>query len=295
MRILVTGGSGFLGSKLARHLEAHGHDVATLARRPVKAETGSSIAHFVMSADYANIGEILETFRPEAVVHTAAASFGEENMRTVAETLQGDVMFGSLLLTEMKRLGVRRFVNCGSSWQNADGGAYSPFNFYAAAKEAFERIVDYFAGQGVQAVTLRLFDSYGPGDPRRKILNLMIDAAARNERIDMSPGLQKLMLVHIDDLCEAFHIALTSSQIKGVPHEIYSVADDKPLSLRDLAAILERVSGLKCQNNWGGRDYRRNEIMNPSRAFPVLPGWTPKIGIEEGIRLTAASRVSAIG
>jgi nucleoside-diphosphate-sugar epimerase len=62
----------------------------------------------------------------------------------------------------------------------------------------------YADAAGIRAVTLSLFDSYGPGDTRKKFLRLLLDCLETNGELQMSPGDQVLDLAHVDDICEAF-------------------------------------------------------------------------------------------
>jgi nucleoside-diphosphate-sugar epimerase len=185
----------------------------------------------------------------------------------------------------MRTRGIRAFINTGTSWQNAEREGFRPFNLYAATKEAFEQILGYYVDLRLSAVTLRLFDVYGPADPRSKLINLLSDIAASGKSLDMTPGEQKIDLVHVDDVCRAYEYAISYALDQSPPaHHVFGVSSGNPIGLHDLVDLFERVRGVKCNINWGKRPYRAREIMEPYKGYKPLPGWRPHVKLEDGLR-----------
>ncbi len=67
-------------------------------------------------------------------------------------------------------------------------------------------------------------------------------------------------------------------------HETYAVSSGAPVKLRELVEIYERITGNGLPIAWGGRPYRQREVMVPWNKGKPLPGWKPKVHLEEGIR-----------
>ena len=101
----------------------------------------------------------------------------------------------------------------------------------------------------------------------------------------MSPGEQLIDLVHIDDVVQAFLIAAgcLDRQPAGT-HETYAVSSGSPLPLRQLVELYRQITGTDVRVHWGGRPYRPREVMVPWNAGKLLPGWQPRISLEEGLR-----------
>jgi nucleoside-diphosphate-sugar epimerase len=175
-------------------------------------------------------------------------------------------------------------VNTGTSWQVNEHGDYAPFNLYAASKQAFETLIENDLTRGLSAITLRLFDTYGPGDTRGKIIDLIIAAVLSGEPLKMSPGEQVIDLVHVSDAARAFVHAGTIL-LGGTPpaHAIYGVSGERA-PLRDVAALIGEIAGTPAPIHWGGRPYRPREIMLPFAGFPSLPGWRPLVGLRDGLQ-----------
>ena len=101
----------------------------------------------------------------------------------------------------------------------------------------------------------------------------------------MSPGEQMIDLVHVDDVVEAFVLSaqrLVSGTVEG--HERYAVSSGRPIKLRELVELFVRVTAGPLAIEWGGRPYRDREVMIPWNTGSPVPGWQPKVGLEEGIQ-----------
>ena len=89
--------------------------------------------------------------------------------------------------------GVSKIINTGTFWQHYENREYSPTCLYAATKQAFESILHYYVeAKFLMIITLILFDSYGPSDPRPKLFSLLQEARQSEKVIAMSPGEQKI-------------------------------------------------------------------------------------------------------
>jgi len=134
---------------------------------------------------------------------------------------------------------------------------------------------------------LRLFDTYGPGDTRKKVVQLLFETAITppNAPIDFSPGQQKMYLVHVDDAVAAFVQAegWLSNQPNGT-RAIFRVDAESLTTLKDLAREVEMLTKTKLAINWGGRPYRDREVMSPYSELKRIPGWSPTISLRQGLR-----------
>ena len=193
----------------------------------------------------------------------------------------------------MKLAKVTALINTGTSWQNSSGDSYDPVNLYAATKQAFEDILSYYTrAAGIEALTLRLFDSYGPGDKRRKILRLLLECLRTGEPLAMSPGEQVLDLVHVDDICRAFLRAAELLPEKPATR-VYAVSGGQRRTLRQVVATLEEAAGRRIPVQFGAVPYRKREVMNPW-VGPLLPGWEPQVDLLTGFKKLLASEPDLI-
>lgn len=287
---VVTGGTGFVGSHLVRRLVADGWHVHVIVR------PGSDTSRLdacdappgihVHDGSTEGLASYFESVRPAVVFHLASLYRVEHEPKDVLPLVESNVVFGTQLLDAMSRAQCGRLVNTGTAWQHYESRDYSPVNLYAATKQAFESILQYYVeARAVSAVTLKLHDTFGPNDPRKKLFTLLAETARRGAPLAMSAGEQQLELVHVDDVVDALLIAaarLEAGDVRG--HECYTVASGAPRRLRDVVTCYEEITGERLPIQWGGRPYRTREVMVPWTAGPTLPGWSPTRSLEDWLR-----------
>lgn len=290
-RALVTGATGFIGSNLVRHLLTLGWEVHIVARPgasfTVLAPVLDAIVVHEHDGSAAGMAALVGQANPDVVYHLASCFLAQHRTSEVDTLIGSNVLFSSQLAEAMATHGIRYLINTGTSWQHHENAAYNPVNLYAATKQAFEAILAYYVEVcGLKVTTLALFDTYGAGDPRAKLISLLWKTALHQEPMSMSPGEQLIDLVHIDDVLAAFMLATEAIRTQESGHARYGVSSGQPITLRDLVTAFEQAAGTALPITWGGRPYRPREVMVPWNTYASVPGWTPKVPFEVGIHHT---------
>ena len=289
MRCLVTGATGYIGSHLSQALLRSGWQVTALVRKETVSKPGF---HMPAGVDIAacdgstsSILAAVKKARPSIVFHLASMIYAQNRLEELQPLINSNLLFGTQLLEAMAVSGCQYFINTGSYLQHYQGVAYNPSTLYAATKQAFEAILEYYKeGCGLSAVTLCLFDTYGPRDSRPKILNYLAQQLTSNQPLPMSPGGQMMDLLHVDDVCSAYLHTARLLMGQNTPVESnYSVASGQLRSLRSIVELFEHLAGRSLAIEWGGLPYRPREVMIPWIAAR-LPGWQPEITLEVGLR-----------
>lgn len=289
-RILVTGATGFIGGYLVRNLLRTGWQVGALVRptadRKSLSDVSGNIVWCPYAGDYDDMAAAIRTVQPDVVVHLASQFLAVHAAADLDNLLNTNVRLGLQLAEAMTTGGCRRLVNAGTAWQHFRDESYCPANLYAASKQAYESMLRYYVdAAGMQVTTLKLFDTYGAGDTRRKLLPLLKKVAQTGESLDLSPGEQRVDLVHADDVAEAFCLAATQllAATGGAAMQDYAVSSGQQISLRELVRLIEEVLGHPLPVQWGVRPYRVREVMQPwTRGFS-LPGWQPRVDLRAGL------------
>jgi nucleoside-diphosphate-sugar epimerase len=285
LRALVTGATGFLGSRLCARLVSDDWDVHSVLRLGPEAPPPDTTAHVHDGTTESMLG-IVAGACPDVVFHLAGIFIATHAPADVEPLVTSNILFGTQVLEGMSAAGRTRFVNTSTCWQHYLDAPYRPVDLYAATKQAFEDIVDYHTGAtGLTAVTLTIYDTYGPGDTRGKLLGTLVRAALDGSTLGLSLGEQKLELVHVDDVVEAY-VAAAALLLGGrvTAHERYALRARESVSVRELAAIVEAASGRTIEADWGARSYRDREMMEPWGAGVPVPGWAPRVLLEDGVR-----------
>lgn len=281
MRILVTGHSGFIGTHLCARLRKE-HEVYYLSRphTPLQVPGADGNTFYFASNNIGALSQYLRTNKIDGIIHLASLYLQKHEPQNIPDLIQSNVYFGTAVLEAAASSGVKWFLNTGTIWQNynAPEGSddYCPVNLYAATKQAFMDIAKFYSETtDIRVCTLKLCDTYGPNDPRKKIFALFEENARTGELLKMSAGEQKMDIMHIDDVVEGFaHLAEMLQNGVELRNE-YVLSSRQQLTLRELAAKFEQEHNVHLNIEWGALPYRVREVMVPYKGN-VLPDWKPK-------------------
>lgn len=284
--LFITGASGFVGTNLVESMKSSDFRLVC----PVR--PGSDISRLKGKCEIRVIGRpedlprLFEEERPSGVIHLATLFQASHSYGTLIPMLESNVEFGTCVLEAASCAGTRWFLNIGTFWQNYCGEPGNPVNFYAATKEAFESIGRWYGKTGrLCFTTLALNDTYGPGDRRRKIFNLLREAVAERKHLDMSPGEQVMDMLYVDDVTDA--IRLLASYLEQAPGKYncdrFYISAEEKYTLRRLVGLFSEICGETPDISWGGRPYREREVMLPACCGKPLPGWKQKVSFREGL------------
>jgi nucleoside-diphosphate-sugar epimerase len=296
-KVFITGAGGFIGRHLVNRLISEGDSVHVLwrssSKRTVPDSWRTSVTVHVWDESAKHLIEIMAGAHPDLVVHLASLFIAEHSSAQVDALVQSNVLFGAQLLEAMAVSGVKRFLNFGTSWQHFQDEPYNPVCLYAATKQAFEAVIRFYVeGRDFRSITLKLFDTYGPGDDRGKLFSTLMRLLGTQESIALSPGEQVVDFAHVDDVVDATLVAAHRLLCEdGGKEESFGISGGHPLPLRELVALVGAIAGKPLNVQWGGRPYRAREVMAPWTEYPRLPGWNPRISLEDGIRRMVSSNV----
>jgi len=288
-RVLITGITGYIGSNLARQLLPN-CEVYGLVRKPLNLTYLSDIQekiHFLYyDGTLGSVPDALNTGKPDLVYHLATYYTGAHGWEQTPKLISSNITFGAYLLEAMSGCGCSALVYASTVMAHYQGEAYRPLNLYAAAKQALSDLLLYYTDAGLlRAVTLILSDTYGPGDQRPKILNLIKKAAQTGEKLELSDGGQDYDVVYIDDVVRAFQQA--GQQLLQRPewkNETFQVMPSEVHTLRQTVERMLAVNGITLNAGWGQRLQPEREIRQAVRLYPPLPGWEARTPLETGLR-----------
>jgi len=291
MKVLITGVTGFIGSNLARRLILDNKKVEAIIRPEsntnILNDIKEKVKFHIHDGTSENMFKILKKSKPDIVCHLASISNYNHDLKDIEPMFKSNILFGTQLVDSMVKNNIYNFINTGTYWQHYESKEYNPSCLYAATKKAFEDIVKYYNEvDKLKVITLKLFDNYGPNDTRNKLFDFLGNAIANNQKIKMSKGEQLINIVYISDIIDAYirsinRLLSNNNQLL----EEFSVSSNKLITLKELVNKYLQITNMKAKIIWGGREYRKREIMKPWDGDDILPGWKQKVSIEEGIKL----------
>jgi CDP-paratose synthetase len=294
MKILITGATGFIGMHLAPKLLENNNKLwAVLRSSATKKRLDKRIKIFVFDGNINKLIAFLNKEKFDGVIHLASLYLSSHTSVEVSDLISSNILFPTLLLEACIKAQIPWFINTGSFAQHYKNKKYSPTNLYSATKQAFEDIAQYYLEiSHINFVTIKLFDTFGPGDTRPKIFSLWSKIAKTGEHLNMSPGNQIIDINFVENVADGFVKMvelLLAKEGKKFRGKCFTLSSGERFKLKKLSKIFEEVSGGKLNIRWGKRPYRDREIMVPWKKGRNVPGWKPKISLRQGIRLTLNS------
>jgi len=294
VNVLVTGATGYIGSNLVKHFSLSKRFNIFALIRPT---SDTQVLHSakerinVIQSDqtFEQINKAVRKASPNIVIHLAGVDAVEHRPDEIEPLILSNILFGTHLVEAMVQNQVMYFINTGTFWENMDGESeYRPMNLYAATKKAFSNMLEYYQNaRKIKSITLKLYNVYGPQDPRGKIFPVFKSSIGRKQPILFSPGEQVLDHVYIDDVILAYDQAMDYLMKKdGWRPETFSIGSGSGERLREIAKIYEDCIGKPLSIEWGGHEYLEREIMfsqadiQPAKA---AFNWEPKFNLKQGI------------
>mgnify|MGYP000084150212 CR=1 FL=1 len=147
-KVLITGATGFIGSNLVKGLVREKRDVHVITRASsnlnVLFEVRDFIHVHVYDGSFDCLLKIFREVQPSTVFHLASEFVAQHQPSQVNSLLQNNVVFPAQLTEAMAICGIKRFINTGTSWKYFNSTEYRPVNLYAATKQAFRDILEYY-------------------------------------------------------------------------------------------------------------------------------------------------------
>jgi nucleoside-diphosphate-sugar epimerase len=287
-KILITGGTGFIGSKLVKFLDSCGYSVTVISRQAnFKVDSQSSIQ---FCGEITNIGSLEVVFQNnnfDAIIHLATFYSHTPSISEINTMVKSNLEFGISILELAEKYGCKKFINASSTAEFDTDGFDKPNSLYASTKSSFRSICRYYSDKRkFKIVNLVLYDNYGFDDSRGKIIDTLVSNLNSPEPLNMSPGEQIIYPVHVDDTVRAFESVLVNfTELTGGDNQfsIFCIAPYEGVSLKGLVKLIEKISQQKININWGALAYRENENMVPW-VGDRLTHWKPNMYLEEGLK-----------
>jgi nucleoside-diphosphate-sugar epimerase len=290
-KILVTGGTGFLGSHCLEPLIERGYEVLCLYReRELLDVSGVQwVRGDVM--DRAAMKRVLDEHRPKGLLHLA---WFVEPGKLISDPSNVSWVSASLdLIRAFREAGGERCTISGSCYEYDWRYGYcvdgvtpcEPDTLYGASKDALRRaFLAYCAASGLSGAWGRAFFMYGPRENPSRLVSSVILALLKGSEAKSSHGRQVRDYMHIKDVADGL-VALFASHAQGA----YNIASGAPTTIREIVERLGRITGREDLVKIGALPARANDaplVLGDSQRMMADVGWTPKLSLDAGLSAT---------
>ena len=318
MKLLVTGGAGFIGSAVVRQAVARGHEVVNLdaltyAANPanVASVAGSNLYSFEQAdiRDRARLDQVFDTHRPDAVMHLAAESHVDRSIDGPSDFIETNIT-GTFNLLEAARAHWTRagrpqtfrfhhistdevFGSLGATGQFTETTPYDPRSPYSASKAASDHLVRAWAETyGLPVVLSNCSNNYGPFHFPEKLIPVVILNALHGRPIPVyGTGENVRDWLYVEDHADALLLVVQKGAV-GRSYNIGGENERRNIDLvRTICALLDEMAPkakpyadqITFVTDRPGHDARY--AIDPTRIREEL-GWRPSVTVEEGLRRT---------
>jgi dTDP-glucose 4,6-dehydratase len=305
LKILVTGGAGFIGSNFVRYfLRAHPESAVLNLDKLTYAGNLDNLAEVEAQANYQFVrGDIGDTALVEslldqqvaAIMHFAAESHVDRSIADARDFVRTNVLGTYSLLEAARRKRIPRFVHVstdevygslGPGEVAEERAPLKPNSPYAASKAAADLLVrSFWQTYQFPAIITRSSNNYGPNQFPEKLIPLMITNALEGKRLPIyGDGLNERDWIFVEDHCCALDRILEAGQ----PGEIYNIGSGRPVTNLEIVRRLLRIMGrpedlLEFVEDRPGHD--RRYALDTNKIRGEL-GWEPAVGLEAGLTQT---------
>jgi UDP-glucose 4-epimerase len=298
MKVLITGGAGFIGSHLADRLVQEGHEViivdnlVTGKRRNIN----RAARFYKLDIQSWRLERVFRNERPNVVMHLAAQMDVRKSVEDPMFDAQVNILGTLNVLQQAVRHGVRKVVFSSSggaiygeqeTYPAPESHVTNPLSPYGLSKLCGEHYLSYYQRiSGLQVVSLRYANVYGPRqDPEGEagVVSIFIQKLLNNEQAVINGnGRQTRDFVFVDDVVEA-NLAMMGQETQGT----YNVGTGVETSINDLFRILIQHTGSTCKEVHGPakKGEQARSVIDSAKLRHEL-SWEPKTSLSEGLKKT---------
>lgn len=303
MKVIVTGGAGFIGSHLVDKLIKKGHKVAVIDNLSSgkKENLNPKAKFYKVDICSPKIAEIFKIERPEIVYHYAAQIDVRKSTENPMEDAKINIL-GSLNLIQNLTSNIKhqtsrlKFIFASSvgvygepkTLPVKENHPLNPVAPYPVTKLAVEKYLNYYQNQGLDFVSLRYSNIYGPrqlSGGEGGVVAIFIDKILKRERpIIFGSGNQTRDFLYVDDAVKAAILAL-----KAPAGSIYNVGTNKEITVKALLKLISNILNKKVKPIF--QPLRQGEIIKSRTDYSKIKkelGWQPKYNLEKGLKETVA-------
>jgi len=270
-KIVIFGGSGYIGKNLVSYLISNGYDIIRVLRKKSNRINIREISRNERIILVDDIRDDLPMIFENGfdIVINAITNYGKTGNFSLAELIDINIQLPSLIVESSIKYGSTLFINFDTSLS-------ANVNAYSETKSTFRNILINNYSNDITVINLVLEKVYGPGDSKEKFITHAIDKLKNNDVLEMTYGEQKYDWIYIDDVVEAIESVLLNEHDTNLSYQEIEIGTGKVIKLNELVSYIKDTIGSQSTIALGKVPYRKNEPMFSCADISKLKGWQPK-------------------
>ena len=269
-KILITGSNGFVGKNILIELLPKYKIYVTVRKEFFRQRKKiDKNLLFIIFKNHNDLNIKLKKIKVDCVIHCATNYLKVHKSNDIHDLINTNITFGNIILENLNKMNVKKFINFSTVWQDFDGKENLPFNLYSATKSAFENIIRYYEIKlkNISFYNLYIGDTYGYHDNRKKIINVIKTRINSNKLINITSKNLFLNLLNVFDITNAIKILLK----KNIKSGNYNLTNKSFIKISKVLDILRKKYNFKISLKYNSNRIIKFKIFKLKR----LPYWKP--------------------
>ena len=303
MKLLITGGLGFVGSHLVDLLVKKNHKIKILTKtlskkKNIKKSSKKIQIEKIDLTNFRRLGKIIEKFKPDVIIHLAGNASHSKSFENPLKDIDSNAKTTLFMLEKIRKLNTPCKFILGSTFivigrpkklpvnENTPCNPTTVYGTNRLSSEYFCKI--YHEVYGLHTNIFRITNSYGPREqiiPKKNAVNFLIYKSFKKEEISIyNQGKFFRDFIYIDDVISGINIILK----KGKSGELYWISSGKKTWFYEFGDILEKTTGCKVKYSETPVYTKKVDVGNfvVSNSKLRKLGWSPKISVNVGVKKT---------
>ena len=296
MRIVITGGTGFVGKWLVKEIAQHHNEVILLTidenDKPIEFNHLVNIKYVVCPLDKLETIDSNEISDKQVDVFMHLAWVGTSGVTRSDEDIQiNNVKYACAAVKLAKKLGVRRFINAGSIMEYeafytlSSNRAVPSTMMYSVAKLSQDFFSKTLCNKlEMEYINIVIGNIYGVGEKSQRFINVMAKKMMKNERVELTECMQKYDFIYASDAARAVYLVIE----KGVNNNSYYIGNSEPTILKEYVLEMKRILNSNSEIVFGAVPFTNVALSYQEFDMAKLKrelGFIPETSFEKGITM----------
>jgi len=267
--ILITGSTGFIGSNLLS-LQYEKNKLILLVRS--KKKKSQLLKKYpklkcIYFNTYKNLDYKLKKIKIDVILHSATHYVKNHSKNDIEKLANSNIIFGNIILDNLKQMKVKKFVNFSSIWENYNGVKDNILNLYSVYKKSFSFIISFYEKlyPTIKFYNLNISDTFGKNDKRNKLINTLRVNFKDNKITNIISRKLYINLVNVIDITNCVNLIIN----KTIKPGNYSLVNSKNYSIADIISKHKKINKKKIRIKWLGNKIIKEKIYMHKK----VPGW----------------------
>ena len=267
--ILITGSTGFIGSNLLSLLYEKNKLILLVRSKKKNSQLLKKYPKLkcIYFNAYKNLDYKLKKIKIDVILHTATHYVKNHSKNDIEKLANSNIIFGNIILDNLKQMKVKKFVNFSSIWENYNGVKDNILNLYSVYKKSFSFIISFYEKlyPTIKFYNLNISDTFGKNDKRNKLINTLRVNFKDNKITNIISRKLYMNLVNVIDITNCVNLIIN----KTIKSGNYSLVNSKNYSIADIISKHKKINKKKIRIKWLGNKIIKEKIYMHKK----VPGW----------------------